>query len=441
MSTETAKTSTAGTEDLTRVRERAQAGDATACLTLARHYMGGGNPVRARRWFQRAADGGDADAAWELAQLHLRGGDLPPAPVEAVRWLERGARGGVASAMCQLAQFQLSGYGTRADLASARHWLLEAARRDCPSALRQLGLVYARIAPGVEWEPCAFECLWRAASLGDPLAMHACGVRLVEGRGTGTDRAAGMAWLGRARDAGMYMADKWLADEVPAVAEPTLLERPPELHEFDWPAPREATLVRQAKEPPVHRIDGLVDPEMCDYLINVAHPRLEPARTVDPKTGRPVRNRLRTNSHMGISGPLLDVPVHLVERDMVAVARADVSCAERLAMLRYGEGEEYRPHFDFISPHATDFQHEFRELGQRVKTIFAYLNDVPEGGETEFPRLDIKIKPRQGGGVMFRNVTPEGTPDNATLHAGCPVVEGEKWLATLWIREKSGTMR
>lgn len=441
MSTETVGKAGANTEDFARVREQARAGDAAACLLLARQYLERGNPVRARRWFQRAAESGDADAAAELAQLHLGGPDVPPAPVEAVRWLSSAARGGSAASMCKLAEFLFSGYGVSADHAVSRDWLLKAARGDHAAALRQLALIYARLAPAAEWEPRAFRCLWRAASLGDALAMHACGVRLIEGRGAEPDRAAGTAWLGKARDAGMYLSEVRLSGEEPGPGSPEPLEQTPELRDFDWPAPREAILVRLAEEPPVHRIEGMVDEEMCDYLINVAHPRLEPARTVDPKTGRPVRNRLRTNSHMGISGPLLDIPIHLVERDMVAVARADVRCAERLAMLRYGVGEEYRPHFDFISPHATDFQHEYRELGQRVKTIFAYLNDVPEGGETEFPRLDVKVKPRRGGGVMFRNVTPEGTPDNATLHAGCPVLEGEKWLATLWIREKAGPVR
>jgi hypothetical protein len=38
--------------------------------------------------------------------------------------------------------------------------------------------------------------------------------------------------------------------------------------------------------------------------------------------------------------------------------------------------------------------------------------------------------------VIFDNLAPDGQPDPRTLHAGLPVREGEKWLATLWLRER-----
>jgi hypothetical protein len=38
--------------------------------------------------------------------------------------------------------------------------------------------------------------------------------------------------------------------------------------------------------------------------------------------------------------------------------------------------------------------------------------------------------------VLFDNVGPDGRPDADTLHAGLPVERGEKWLGTLWLRER-----
>ena len=34
---------------------------------------------------------------------------------------------------------------------------------------------------------------------------------------------------------------------------------------------------------------------------------------------------------------------------------------------------------------------------------------------------------------MFYSQTPWGEPDRSSLHAGCPVLKGEKWAANLWV--------
>lgn len=434
MSTETTDQTERVAPDPRQFRERADAGDAEAQYRMAVAYLARENPGRGRRWLQRAAEGGHGEAARKLGDMHLEGGDLPAAPAEAAKWYRRGAESGSPPAMRRLAELAFTGRGMPVDEGAARDWLLAAARADDPPALRQLGMVYARLAPDGEWQPRAHACLARAASLGDPVAMHACGVRLIEGRGVAADPEAGARWLARASAQGVYLSRQRIE---PGAQHSAAGNAPPAVIEsFQWPAPRETELERLAQDPPVHHVRGLADPETCDYLINVAAPYLVPARTVNPQTGEPERNELRTNSHAGIHGARLDIPIHMLERDMSHVARSPVNRAEQLAVLRYAVGEEYRPHFDYINPLAGKDGSDFRDHGQRVKTIFAYLNDVPAGGETEFPRLGVKVKPERGGGILFRNTRPEGTPDDATLHAGCPVTEGEKWLATLWIRER-----
>jgi hypothetical protein len=41
-----------------------------------------------------------------------------------------------------------------------------------------------------------------------------------------------------------------------------------------------------------------------------------------------------------------------------------------------------------------------------------------------------------GRAVHFHNLLPDGQPDARTLHAGMPVIEGVKWLGTLWTRQR-----
>jgi prolyl 4-hydroxylase len=61
---------------------------------------------------------------------------------------------------------------------------------------------------------------------------------------------------------------------------------------------------------------------------------------------------------------------------------------------------------------------------------------VAAGGETEFPELELAVMPRRGRGVYFEYCNADGAVDPRCLHAGRPVTEGEKWVATKWLRQR-----
>jgi hypothetical protein len=55
-----------------------------------------------------------------------------------------------------------------------------------------------------------------------------------------------------------------------------------------------------------------------------------------------------------------------------------------------------------------------------------YLNDVLDGGETEFLYQSRRVKPREGRVVIF--------PVQWThTHRGNPPLSGEKYIATSWL--------
>ena len=68
----------------------------------------------------------------------------------------------------------------------------------------------------------------------------------------------------------------------------------------------------------------------------------------------------------------------------------------------------------------------------------AYLNDVDEGGATDFPDIGVSINPNKGDVVVFHNCI-DGTSDinPKSLHGGSPVVSGEKWAVNLWFRQEA----
>jgi prolyl 4-hydroxylase len=49
---------------------------------------------------------------------------------------------------------------------------------------------------------------------------------------------------------------------------------------------------------------------------------------------------------------------------------------------------------------------------------------------------EFKYKPRLGDAVLFYSLDPDLTINPRSLHGGCAVTRGEKWVATKWIHEK-----
>ncbi|MDB5965471.1 MAG: 2-oxoglutarate-dependent dioxygenase, partial [Polaromonas sp.] len=56
-----------------------------------------------------------------------------------------------------------------------------------------------------------------------------------------------------------------------------------------------------------------------------------------------------------------------------------------------------------------------------------------DGGATVFPVLGLRVAPKRGTAVFFSY--PRAHPCSLSLHGGEPVIAGEKWIATKWLRE------
>ena len=65
-------------------------------------------------------------------------------------------------------------------------------------------------------------------------------------------------------------------------------------------------------------------------------------------------------------------------------------------------------------------------MRDRVLSWILYLNDVEEGGETEFLYQSMRFKPKAGTFILF--------PAHFThTHRGNPPLSGVKYIATGWI--------
>jgi prolyl 4-hydroxylase len=163
----------------------------------------------------------------------------------------------------------------------------------------------------------------------------------------------------------------------------------------------------------------------CDYLISRARPLLQPSVIVDPATGQLRPHPVRTSEGAMFPWVSEDLAIHALNRRIAAASRTDVFAGEPLQVLRYSPGQQYHPHLDAL-PSGDN---------QRILTMLVYLNDDYEGGETRFTRTGLTFAGHTGDALLFRNATVEGAPDEMAQHAGLPVVRGEKYLASRWIRQ------
>ena len=190
----------------------------------------------------------------------------------------------------------------------------------------------------------------------------------------------------------------------------------------------------QHERPWIATCEAVLSALECEYVIAAASGRLQPSFVHDPHTGGPMRHPMRTSHSMTFAADDDgDFWLRVLQRRLATIAAMPLRRAEPLAVLRYARGEEYRPHRDYLRDPAALASDA---PGQRLRTVFVYLSDVAAGGATDFPLLGVRIAPRRGRVVVFDNIDGDGQPDPDTLHAGMPVEQGRKFLATLWLRER-----
>ncbi|MFZ5546321.1 MAG: 2OG-Fe(II) oxygenase [Pseudomonadota bacterium] len=212
------------------------------------------------------------------------------------------------------------------------------------------------------------------------------------------------------------------------VPEPDLRDSPGAL----WAGDREVKVVMSMRHPRVVVFGGLLSEQECDELIELSRPRLVRSETVDNATGGSEVNAARTSQGMFFQrgeNPLCQ----RIEQRIATLVNWPVENGEGIQILRYSPGAEYKPHHDYFDPAQPGSGTILKRGGQRVGTVVMYLNAPAKGGGTVFPDVNLEVAPVKGNAVFFSYDRPH--PMTRTLHGGSPVIEGEKWVATKWMRE------
>ncbi|TVT97547.1 hypothetical protein EJB05_57210 [Eragrostis curvula] len=200
-------------------------------------------------------------------------------------------------------------------------------------------------------------------------------------------------------------------------------------------------------EPRAFVYHNFLSKEECEHLIALATPHMRKSTVVDSATGGSKDSRVRTSSGMFLRRGQ-DKIIRTIEKRIADYTFIPIEHGEGLQVLHYEAGQKYEPHFDYFHD-----DYNQKNGGQRIATLLMYLSDVEEGGETVFPsaavnsssspfynelsecaKRGLSVKPKMGDALLFWSMRPDGSLDPTSLHGGCPVIKGNKWSSTKWMR-------
>jgi hypothetical protein len=104
-----------------------------------------------------------------------------------------------------------------------------------------------------------------------------------------------------------------------------------------------------------------------------------------------------------------------IEKDYMATYGIFSEWHDIYGILKYGEGQQFTNHID-----------DHPSYHRRVSTVY-YLNENYTGGEINFPRFGITLKPKANQMIVF----PSTYVYN---HSVSPVIEGERYAVVSWLK-------
>ena len=111
--------------------------------------------------------------------------------------------------------------------------------------------------------------------------------------------------------------------------------------------------------------------------------------------------------------------------------------AEDIQIVKYNKGGYYKSHHDSCCDNNKECRQFNKFSGHRTRTILIWLNDNFKGGGTEFPNLKKVFYPKKYDALMFYPLDKKNKKCHPyALHGGMNIEEGEKWIATIWFRQR-----
>lgn len=182
--------------------------------------------------------------------------------------------------------------------------------------------------------------------------------------------------------------------------------------------------------PPIYCVHNFLSPAECNFLIHAASDAFGPAPVVGRGSGEITPSRTSSTCYLARE----DLPEYM--RKITLLTGKPPEHCELPQVGRYYPSQQYLQHFDAFDLSNEDGVRFASNGGQRTITVLTYLNDVPRGGSTAFPNLNIEVRPKQGMALVFFPATLDGLLDKMALHAALPAVD-TKYVSQVWVRQSN----
>ncbi|WP_434030671.1 prolyl hydroxylase family protein [[Pseudomonas] boreopolis] len=193
---------------------------------------------------------------------------------------------------------------------------------------------------------------------------------------------------------------------------------------------RKINLLATMRSPRLSLFGNFMSEEECAELIALSLPHMQRSEVVisDGVARRETTQAYaRTSDQVSLPRGTSEL-VDALWRRAAQLTRWPETYMQDLFVIRYRPGADFSPHNDYFPP---DSHPELARDRQRVATLLLYLSSASYGGATAFLDVEVEIHPQAGNALLFSY--PRPCQESLTLHAGVPLCEGEKWIATFFL--------
>eukprot|EP00929_Paragymnodinium_shiwhaense_P046316 TRINITY_DN23577_c0_g1_i2.p1 TRINITY_DN23577_c0_g1~~TRINITY_DN23577_c0_g1_i2.p1 ORF type:complete len:421 (-),score=78.13 TRINITY_DN23577_c0_g1_i2:224-1486(-) len=207
-------------------------------------------------------------------------------------------------------------------------------------------------------------------------------------------------------------------------------------------------------QPLVVEVSNFLNEKQRKHVIEVASPVMQRSMIVTKSRDGGKADDAERSSTQAFVEPSTP-SLKLIDRLVSGLSNIPVQHGEHLQVLKYEKDQRYVAHHDYFDTQKFASNEMIQTLTKkglfnRLATVFFYLSDVEEGGETNFPRAGglpppankaacdtgVSVKPLAGRIIIFYSMMPDGNMDALSYHSGCAVKRGTKWSANKWLWNK-----
>jgi prolyl 4-hydroxylase len=185
----------------------------------------------------------------------------------------------------------------------------------------------------------------------------------------------------------------------------------------------------------IYEIVDLLTPAECELVREAAKPSLTRSKTISETAVSDIRTSSNTFLYNDRVCSSMSVLLERIDRLTQTLSGKPIQFQEPLQVVKYETNQYFNEHYDCCVPFESECREDRKRHGLRHSTLLIYINDVLDGGYTDFPLVNHSFKPKLGSAIFFFNLNEDETTFHPlSKHAGLPPKTGEKWVCNKWIR-------